>query len=104
MDSVAGAGKADPCRADRIVRAGRDDQFPADPLCFGRFGKDCGVERVVRVGNENGGGQSSDWALGDATPDTAGDVGEDVGITVVGVEDPVLQADVDEGSLLFCRR
>ena len=49
VNAVTGLVQADPRHADRIVRAGRQNQFVADGLQFGRFGKQFRVHRVIRI-------------------------------------------------------
>ena len=98
MDAVAGAVEADPRQADRIVGAGGNAQFLADRGGGGVFGKQLGIERVVRIfGPDFHAQRFADGPLGLVGGDGAGKLGDEQSVGVVGAQGLFREADFDLG-------
>ena len=79
VDAVAGAVEADPGDADRVVGAGREDEFVIQLLRFGGFGENFGIEGVVGIGRDDGDVEFADGTFLDAFGDAAREMGEEIG-------------------------
>src|SRR5258706_9933953 len=99
MNSVARFVQADPGHADRVVWAGRQDQFRFQLARFGRLRKNLRVEGVVWIRAEDRDAQFADGPLFHALGYAAREMREQVRVHVEGFQSSTGQAQADESSL-----
>src|SRR6266404_3516998 len=79
MDAVAWLVEANPGGADRVVRAGLQNELSVQFARFGGFRKDFGVKGVIRVRSRYGDVQLADGPFLDTLGDAAREVNEQIG-------------------------
>ena len=96
MDAIAGAIKADPRHANRVVGTGRDDELVAELLRLGGFGKRCRIKRVVGVGDDDGDVQFANGAFLNFLRDAHGKMSDERTGGVAGFENVVRETHVKQ--------